>query len=87
MPILFVPAPLQELTGGQPQIDVPGKTFGEVLDNLDAQFPGVKARLCRGDDLIPGFQVSVNDVLTRQGLRTKLEPASEVHILPVIGGG
>ena len=87
MPIVFIPAPLRELTDGQERLDVPGKTFGEVIDELDRRHPGVKARLLRGEDLIPGFQVSVNDVLTKQGVRAKLEPASEVHILPAIGGG
>jgi molybdopterin synthase sulfur carrier subunit len=87
MPTVFIPAPLRALTGGRDQIDVPGTTFGEVLDELDRQFPGVKARLVRDGELIPGFQVSVNDTLTKQGLSTKLAPASEVHILPAIGGG
>ena len=87
MPTVFIPAPLRALTAGQDQIDVPGTTFGDVLDELDRQFPGVKARLVRDGQLIPGFQVSVNDVLTKQGLRTKLESGSEVHILPAIGGG
>jgi molybdopterin synthase sulfur carrier subunit len=87
MPIIFIPAPLRELTGGQERIDVPGKTFGEAIDELDRRFPGVKGRLIRDGQLIPGFQVSVNDVLTKRGLQTKLEPASEVHILPAIGGG
>lgn len=87
MATLFIPVPLRELTNGEDRIDVPGKTFGEALDELDRRYPGVKARLVRGEELIPGFQVSVNDVLTKQGLRTKLDPASEVHILPAIGGG
>lgn len=87
MATVFIPAPLRELTGGQAQLVADGKTVGEVLDEIERWFPGVKARLCRGDEIIPGFQVSVNDVLTRQGLRAKLEPTSEVHFLPIIGGG
>jgi molybdopterin synthase sulfur carrier subunit len=87
MPTVFIPSPLRELTGGQEKIDVPGKTFGEVIDELNRRYPGVKERLVRGDELLSGFQVSVNDVLTKQGLGAKLEPTSEVHILPVIGGG
>ena len=87
MPTMFIPAPLRELTGGHARVDVPGSTFGEALAALDQQYPGVKARLLRGEELIPGFQVSVNDVLTKQGMRTRLQPDSEVHILPSIGGG
>ena len=87
MPILFIPAPMRDMTGGQDRIEVTGATFGEAIEALNRQFPGVKDRLIRGEDLIPGFQVSVNDVLTKRGLRTRLEPSSEVHILPAIGGG
>lgn len=87
MPTVFIPAPMRDLTGGLAQVVVPGKTFGDVVEELDRQFPGVKARLLRGEELITGFQVSVNDVLTKQGLRAKLESNSEVHILPAIGGG
>jgi molybdopterin synthase sulfur carrier subunit len=87
MPTVFIPAPLRELTGGQARLIVPGGTVGEVLDEIERMHPGMKARLSRGEEIIPGFQVSVNDVLTRQGLRAKLEPASEVHFLPIIGGG
>ncbi len=87
MPIIFIPAPMRDLTDGRDRLEVTGITFGEAIDALDQQFPGVKERLIRGNDLIPGFQVSVNDVLTKRGLRTKLEPTSEVHILPAIGGG
>lgn len=87
MPTVFIPAPLRELTGGRAQLVVPGGTVGEVLDAIEQTHPGVKARLCRENEIIPGFQVSVNDVLTRQGLRAKLEPASEVHFLPIVGGG
>ena len=87
MPILFIPAPMRDMTGGQDRIEVTGATFGEAIEALNRQFPGVKDRLIRGENLIPGFQVSVNDVLTKRGLRTRLEPSSEVHILPAIGGG
>ncbi|MFO0919601.1 MAG: MoaD/ThiS family protein [Planctomycetaceae bacterium] len=87
MPTIFIPAPLRELTGGQTQLVVPGATVGEVLEEIERLHPGVKARLCRGEDIIPGFQVSVNDVLTRHGLRAKLESTSEVHFLPIVGGG
>jgi molybdopterin converting factor small subunit len=87
MPTIFIPAPLRPLTGGRDRIDAPGRTFGEVLEALDRECPGIKSRLLREGELIPGFQVSVDDDLTKQGIRTKLDPVCEVHILPAIGGG
>jgi molybdopterin synthase sulfur carrier subunit len=87
MPIVFIPPGLRDMTGGQAQIEVSGSSVAAVIDALDVQFPGIKARLCRGDSLAPGLQVSIGDTMTTRGLRAGLEPDSEVHFLPAIGGG
>jgi len=72
---------------GLDHVEVAGETVGEVLEALDQQFPGIKDRLCRDGALLPGWQVSIDDVMTMRGLRAKLRPQSEVHFLPAIGGG
>ena len=87
MPRAFIPAPLRDLTGGVTDLEVDGATVRDVVDALDARFPGVRARLCRGDDLAPGLQVAVDHVLTRRGLRAAVGPTSEVHFVPAINGG
>jgi len=86
MPTVFVPTQLRDLTGGAAQMEVAGTSLKEVLDKLEAQFPGVRARLCDDDGLLPGLQVAVNNTSTRK-LSTKLESSSEIHFLPAIGGG
>ena len=58
-----------------------------VVDALEVRYPGIKSRLCRGDALAPGLQVSVDHVMTTRGLRAPVQPESEVHFLPAIGGG
>lgn len=87
MPVVYVPRALRELTGGLAEVAVEGESVGEVIDALELRFPGVKSRLCRENSLMPGIQVSVDDVMTTRGLRARLQPTSEVHFLPVIGGG
>ncbi|MGE3819827.1 MAG: MoaD/ThiS family protein [Isosphaeraceae bacterium] len=87
MPRVFIPAPWRDLTGGVAQVEVEGTTVREAVDALEARFPGVKARLCRGDALAPGLHVSVNDVMTTRGMAAPLKPESELHFLPAIGGG
>ncbi|QDU25270.1 ThiS family protein [Anatilimnocola aggregata] len=87
MPTVFIPAQLRGLTSGQAQVEVAATTVAEAIAQLDEQFPGIRARLCQGENLIPGLQVSVDDRFTRQGLSARLQAASEVHFLPVIGGG
>jgi molybdopterin converting factor small subunit len=87
MPLVFIPAPLREVTGGVAEISLDGSTVGELVDALDLRFPGIKLRLCRGDSLAPGLQVSIDHVMTRRGLHATVHRESEVHFLPVIAGG
>lgn len=87
MPIVHIPPPLRGLTGGMAEIALEGSTVGELITALDLRHPGVKARLTRGDALAPGLQVSIDAVMTRRGLDAKVPPESEVHFLPLIGGG
>ena len=75
------------MTGGLAQVTVEGDTVLDVIDALDRQYRGIKQRLCRGDALAPGIQVSIDDVMTTRGLRAAVRPESEVHFLPAIGGG
>ncbi|MGO8900225.1 MAG: MoaD/ThiS family protein [Isosphaeraceae bacterium] len=87
MPVVFIPTPLRGLTGGVTEISLEGSTVGALVDALDSRFPGLKERLCRGDSLSPGLQISIDHVMTRRGLLARVRPESEVHFLPVIGGG
>jgi sulfur-carrier protein len=87
MPRVFIPAQLRDLTGGQAELDAAGTTVREVVAAMEKQFPGIGGRLCRGDDLSPALQVSIDDLLSRHGLDARVQPTSEIHFLPVFGGG
>ena len=87
MPVVCIPALLRDLTGGVESVTVPGETVREVIDALEARYPGVKARLCDGDRLRPGIAVVVDGEVSRLRLRQRLSDTSEVHFLPAIGGG
>lgn len=87
MPVVFIPALLRDLTNGKEAINLPGETVRQVIEGLEAQYPGVKGRLYEGDRLRPGIAVVVDGVVSQQRLRHKLEAQSEVHFLPAIGGG
>ena len=86
MPVVFIPSPLRDLTSGNAELTVDGSTVREVVDALESRYPGLKTRLCRGDALAPGVQVSVDHVMTARA-GAAVGPDSEVHFLPVLGGG
>jgi len=87
MPLVFIPSPLRDLTGGQAELEVAGSTVRELIDVLDDRFPGIRGRLCREGELQPALQVSIDGTFSRRGLDARVPPASEVHFLPVFGGG
>jgi molybdopterin synthase sulfur carrier subunit len=87
MPRAFIPPALRPLTDGQAEVVVDGATVRQVIDALDARFPGVKARLCDGDRLRSGLIVTVGSAVATQGLRAGVGPNDEVHFTPALGGG
>jgi len=87
MPTVYIPPLMRSLTGGVEQLDVPGETVRQVVAELERRYPGIRERLCDGDELRSGIAVAVDGNITSRGLLQKLEPTSEVHFLPAIGGG
>lgn len=87
MAVVFIPALLQELTAGQSRVNVPGETVREVIDQLERQYPGLRARLYDGDRLRSNIVVVVDGEISRLRLRHRLVETSEVHFLPALSGG
>ena len=87
MPRVFIPPLLRPLTEGRDIIDVAGQSVGELIDALDRQFPGLRARLVEGDRLKPGLSIGIGTKVSSRGLSSKVGPDDEVHFLPAIGGG
>jgi len=85
MAIVFIPPQLQKLTGAA-QVEVEGDTVRSVVEQMERQFPGIRQRLLDDDQLSPILQLSVDHAMTRV-LSTSVGPTTEVHFLPVIGGG
>ena len=87
MPRVYIPAQLRGHTGGQAEVDAEGTSVRELIANLDARFPGIHDRLTTAGELSPALQVSIDGVFSRRGLDAAVQRTSEVHFLPVFGGG
>ena len=55
MPQVFIPPLLRNLTNGQETVRVAGETVGQLIDQLELMFPGMRAGLCQGNELRPGL--------------------------------
>ena len=87
MAMVQIPLMLAEHTGGQRRIKVAGGTLGEIIGQLEQQFPGLAGQIHQGAKIRPTLVVTVDGQLAAQGLDTPIQPTSEVCFLPFLGGG
>jgi len=84
-----IPTILRTYTGGEKAVAAEGGTLTELIDNLDANHPGLKDRLLDGADLRRFVNVYINDedVLFIGGLEATLADGDQVVVLPAVAGG
>ncbi len=87
MAVVWIPATLQTLTGGQSKVTVEGATVRDIVNNLDKAYPGIKDRLMRGNQFKAELNVYVDGAELGGNLLQRVGENSEVHFLPAIGGG
>jgi molybdopterin synthase sulfur carrier subunit len=87
MPTLFIPAPLRNLTGGKASVVVAASSVREAVQSLEAEFPGIRDRLCQGDKIRPNISVMLDGQVSHLKMREKLTDESEVHFVIAISGG
>ncbi len=85
-----IPTPLRKLTNGNEEVVAAGKTIGELITSLEAQYPGIKERICDDTGKVRRFvNIFANDEDIRflQNLETVVKDTDEVSIVPAIAGG
>jgi len=87
MATVFIPALLRKLTGGKDRTSATGATLGELINDLDRQFPGFRDRVVEHGDLAGSVAVSINGEVITGGLSEPVPTDSEIHFVPAIAGG
>lgn len=90
MATVFIPTPLRRLTGGQAKITEEAATVGELIQNLEQQYPGFEEKLLDGDGNLKRFiNVFRNDdeIRTLAGLETPVRADDRISIVPAMAGG
>ena len=85
-----IPAPLRRVTNGVDKVSIEADSVGGVIEALNAEFPGIKDRLCDDTGALRNFvNVYVNgeDVRFESGLETVTKSGDEVSIVPAVAGG
>ena len=88
MPKVNLYATFRDLTG-KSQLELPGATVGEVLENLVRAYPALKEELFEGEGLAERVSVFLEgrDVRYLQGLSTPLSPGATLDLFPPVAGG
>ena len=85
-----IPTPLRKLTGDKSVVEVEGKNIGELIENLEKNFKGIKQRLCEEDGNLRRFiniYLNEEDIRFIKGKETLVKDGDEVSIVPAIAGG
>jgi molybdopterin converting factor small subunit len=86
MATVWIPSLLRPLCGGAHTIEAGGATLGAVIDDLEARFPGMRERVLDRGQIRPELAIWV-DGDQADGLAAAVGEASEIQIVPAIGGG
>ena len=85
-----IPTPLRRLTQGEDKVSVDGANLGEIVDALEAQFAGIKDRLCDDSGELRNFvniYINGEDVRFLDGLNTDTSDGDEISVVPAVAGG
>jgi len=84
-----IPTILRTYTDGEKAVPGQGGTLSEVIEDLEANHPGIRERLVDGGDLRRFVNVYVNDEDVRftGGLETAVSDGDQVVVLPAVAGG
>ena len=85
-----IPTILRSYTGDQKAVTAEGATLSAVIDDLEANHPGIKERLVEAGPTLRRFvNVYVNDEDVRfiGGLDAPVSDGDQVVVLPAVAGG
>lgn len=90
MPSVRIPTPLRKLTNELEVVQASGATIGEIIENLDKAFPGLKERIVDDAGNVRRFvniYVNEDDIRFLDEKATVVKDSDEVSIVPAIAGG
>ena len=87
---IVIPQPFRRHTGGASRVEVSGRTVGAALDELIANFPGLRDELFAEAGMLRGglhLFLGERDVQSLDGLATPLPAGARlILVLPISGG-
>jgi molybdopterin converting factor small subunit len=85
-----IPTILRAYTGGVAEVTAEGGTLAQVIDDLEANHPGIRARLLDDAGKLRRFvnvYVNDDDVRFAEGLGAETPAGIGISIIPAVAGG
>jgi molybdopterin synthase sulfur carrier subunit len=85
-----VPTILRTYTAGESEVTAEGTNLSEVLDDLEASYSGIKARIIDDTGELRRFvnvYVGNDDVRFLDGLATATPAGAKISVIPAVAGG
>jgi molybdopterin synthase sulfur carrier subunit len=83
---VLIPSPLLSYTRVK-EVDASGATIGEVLSDLERQFPGLRFRIVdEQDQMRPHMRFFINGEQVFE-LSAQLKPSDSIQIVQALSGG
>jgi len=87
MATVVIPALLRKFTDGKDRISASGRNVGQLIDDLERQYPGLREHIIEDGEVKPSVAISIDCEIGTGGVLEPVRESSEVFILPAIGGG
>ncbi len=87
---VLIPTPLQKFTAEQATVELEATSVDGLLQELEARFPGILARLTDENGKLRRFlnvYVNSEDIRFLDHQATALSDGDEVSIVPAVAGG
>mgnify|MGYP002636986988 CR=1 FL=1 len=91
MPVsVYIPSPFRRITQNRENVNVEGATVGEVLDAVEAIYPGF-ANLVYGEDHQVPTHINVylnnTEIHDLEGIATSVSDGDQIAVIPALAGG
>lgn len=88
--VIRIPTPLRRMTNGLDKVQMEASNLSELIEEMEASYPGFKARLLDESGELRYFvniYLNGEDVRFLKGLSTATKSGDEVSIVPAVAGG
>ena len=87
---VYVPTPFRRLTGNRANVEADGSNVAELLEDMEARYPGFRALIYDEQNQVPAhinIYVNNKEISTLDGIATPLEEGDQVAVIPALAGG